>query len=45
METSKDAGWMDDSKSNPELVRDAQVRDSVIGLFLQFKKTGDKPVI
>ena len=27
----------------PGLVRDAQKRDGVIGLFLQFKKKGDKP--
>ena len=34
---------MDDSRLNPELVRDAQKRDAAIGLFLQFKKKGDKP--
>ena len=40
VETSKGAGWMDDCRLNPGLVRDAQERDAVIGLFLQFKKKG-----
>ena len=41
--TSKDVGWMDDSRLKAGLVRDAQERDAVIGLFLQFRKKGDKP--
>ena len=41
-ETSKDAGWMDDCILNPELVRHAQEKEAIIGLFLQYKKKGDK---
>ena len=30
VETSKDAGWLDDSRLNPEMVRDAQERDGLM---------------
>ena len=43
VETSKVAGWIDDSRSKPGRVMDAQERDAVISLFLQFKEKGDKP--
>ena len=42
VKTSKDAGWMDDCRLNPGLVRDAQKKYAVIGFFLKFKKKGDK---
>ena len=43
METFKDAGWLDDSRLNLGLVRDAQEKDVVVDLFLQYKKKGHKP--
>ena len=41
IETSKDAGWIDDTRLNPGLVKDTQEKD-FIGLFLQLKKKNDK---
>ena len=42
VETSKGAGWMDDTGLNPEFVRDVQEKDAVFSLFLQYRKNGDR---